>query len=104
MEERHTALNIAKNLLDILQEWEIPLEKTVAVVTDNGAHMIAAIKSIEGIWQSKHIRCFAHTLNLVAEVVVGNNSVKPFISKVRQIAKRIKDSVVISDLLRNKET
>ena len=56
----HTAENIAAELLQIADEWNIT-EKVVAIATDNAANMAAAAR-ITG-W--KHIPCFAHTLNLI---------------------------------------
>ena len=58
----HTAENIAEELKQITDEWNIS-EKLVASVTDNGANMVAGIR-LNG-W--KHLPCFAHTLNLVVQ-------------------------------------
>jgi hypothetical protein len=56
----HTAENIAAELVRIADEWNIT-EKVVAIVTDNAANMVVAIR----ITRWKHIPCFAHTLNLI---------------------------------------
>ena len=56
----HTANNIASELQKISNEWRIK-DKTVCIVTDNAANMIAAAR-VAG-W--RHLPCFAHTLNLV---------------------------------------
>lgn len=101
LDERHTAANLGKHLCNILDEWEIPLDKIVAVVTDNGANMVAAISLIEGLGKTKHIPCFAHTLNLVAEAVITNHVMAPIVSKVREVVKWVKGSVIISDQIRN---
>jgi hypothetical protein len=58
----HTAENIAAELVRIADEWNIA-EKVVAIVTDNAANMVAAIR----ITRWKHIPCFAHTLNLIVQ-------------------------------------
>lgn len=60
--ERHTAVNLCEMLQKIVIEWKIS-EKIVAVVTDNAANIVAAIKRTN--W--KHIPCFAHTINLIVQ-------------------------------------
>lgn len=59
---QHTADNISSALKQITEEWGIT-EKVVAVVTDNGANMVAAVHKAG--W--RHFPCFAHTLNLVVK-------------------------------------
>uniref|UniRef100_A0A3B1JDP8 BED-type domain-containing protein n=1 Tax=Astyanax mexicanus TaxID=7994 RepID=A0A3B1JDP8_ASTMX len=59
---QHTADNICSQLTRIVEEWGIK-GKIVAVVTDNGANMVAAVRKAG--WA--HYPCFAHTLNLVVK-------------------------------------
>lgn len=59
---QHTADNICSQLTRIAEEWSIS-EKIQAVVTDNGANMVAAVRKAG--WS--HYPCFAHTLNLVVK-------------------------------------
>ncbi|XP_065650271.1 zinc finger BED domain-containing protein 6-like [Hydra vulgaris] len=47
---------------DALQTWEIPHEKIHAVLTDNAANVMAAIK--ESNLGDKHLPCLIHTLQL----------------------------------------
>ena len=56
----HTAEYIADELkrMHITDEWNIT-EKVVAIVTDNAANIVAAVR-LNG-W--RHVPCFAHTLN-----------------------------------------
>lgn len=60
--ERHSADNICSTLRRIAAEWGIT-DKIKAVVTDNGANMVAAVRKAG--WT--HYPCFAHTLNLVVK-------------------------------------
>ena len=52
--------------MKIATEWGIK-EKVVAVVTDNGANVVRAVKDAASQvgtgWT--HVSCFAHTLNLI---------------------------------------
>ena len=47
------------------EKWGINPEKVAAVVTDNGANIVNAVTNAFG--KQKHLWCFAHTLNLVAQ-------------------------------------
>ncbi|KAF2884629.1 hypothetical protein ILUMI_21537 [Ignelater luminosus] len=62
--ERHTSEHIAEMLLKTCTEWGIDRDKISSVVTDNAANMVKAIDLAFG---KKHIPCFDHTLNLVAQ-------------------------------------
>jgi len=70
-------------------------------VTDNANNVVAAVNKVFG--KNKHTPCFAHTINLVATYTRGQENIKPFISKVREIVKWVKNSVINSDLLRKKQ-
>ena len=60
--ESHTGHNISKFINEALQTWEIPHEKIHAVLTDNAANVMAAIK--ESNLGDKHLPCLIHTLQL----------------------------------------
>lgn len=45
-EERHTAVNIAERLKDVIAKFNIPPQKIKAVVHDNGANVVAAVKTL----------------------------------------------------------
>lgn len=60
--ERHTAENLANLFKEKFEEWEIQ-NKITAVVTDNAANVVAAVR--HGKWS--HLACFAHTVNLVVQ-------------------------------------
>ncbi|XP_022827208.1 zinc finger BED domain-containing protein 1-like [Spodoptera litura] len=60
--ERHTSQNLCKFLKHIMIEWDIS-HKVTAIVSDNAANILAAVRL--GEWRS--ISCFAHSLNLVVQ-------------------------------------
>ncbi len=72
----HTAENVADELKRITDEWNIT-DKVVAVVTDNAANIVAAVR-LNG-W--KHIPCFAHTLNLVVQDALTADPILSVIQK-----------------------
>lgn len=59
--KNHTAQYIYETLLKVFDDWKIN-NKVVAIVTDSGANIKAAIKKLNVI---PHVPCTAHKLNLV---------------------------------------
>jgi len=79
--------------------WDIPKSKILAVVTDNDSTMLKAIK--ENFGENKDLRCFAHSINLVAEGSMKKvDGFLDLISKVRNTVKFMKRSVNCSEELR----
>lgn len=92
LSEQHTADCIAFVLSKILQNWCIDIDKVTAVVTNDESNIVKAVKKIFG--QDKHIICFAHTINLVAEKSMKIcENLSNIINKVRSVVKFIKNSI-----------
>ena len=97
--ERHTASNICENLNEILDFWDIGQSKITACVTDNGANVKKAVS--DWIGSSKHLPCFAHTLNLVVKKAIDDSgNFKEILIKVRSIVQYFKQSGPAADELR----
>ncbi|XP_039287793.1 E3 SUMO-protein ligase ZBED1-like [Nilaparvata lugens] len=94
----HTSDYISEVLGGICEEWGIKASAIQCIVTDNGANIVAAAKRFAG--ERSQLPCFAHTLNLVLETATDHDSIKEIIKKVREIVKWVKNSVNISDKLR----
>jgi len=80
----------------VCDQWNVSTNSIVAVTTDGAANMI---KGIELEFDKKrHIVCFAHTLNLVAQHAISSvPELTTLISKVKNIVRWFKQSVVASD-------
>lgn len=101
LHERHTADYINTKLTEICTDLHIALPKITAVVTDNGANMVAGITKF--LNRSKHLPCFAHTINLIAESAMSVHAFNDLCCKVREIVKFFKTSVIRSDELRKRQ-
>lgn len=59
----HTASNIRQFIDDSLESWGIPPSKIEAILTDNAANVVAAVKT-SSLGAKKHIPCVIHTMQL----------------------------------------
>lgn len=98
LDERHTSEYIAQMLLKTCNDWGFDTEKVSAVVTDNAVNMVKAVDLAFG--KKKHIPCFAHTLNLVAQTIIKVPELENLLSKIKAIVTFFKHSCVASDDLR----
>ncbi|XP_017474101.1 PREDICTED: zinc finger BED domain-containing protein 4-like [Rhagoletis zephyria] len=92
---RHAAII----LTDLFADWGVDKSSIMAVLTDNGANMVAAVKVLFGDGK-KHLPCFAHTINLVAEKVEATSGMPELVQKVREIVKFFKKSVLATATLK----
>ncbi|CAB3251490.1 unnamed protein product [Arctia plantaginis] len=96
--ERHTSEHISKMLLKICAEWDKDKNKVSAVITDNAENMVNAVDLAFG---KKHIPCFAHTLNLVAQNAIQQcTNLQNLITKLREIVTCFRQSNIASNELR----
>ncbi|XP_036340188.1 zinc finger BED domain-containing protein 4-like [Rhagoletis pomonella] len=82
LDERHTSEYIAEKLLKACVEWKVETDKVSAVIIDNAASMVKAIDLAFG--KKKHVPCFAHTLNLVAESAIQYTSANIIVKKIKE--------------------
>ena len=93
---QHTADNISELLTKITDEWGIT-SKVYAVVTDNGANMVAAVHKT--CW--KHIPCFSHTLNLIVkDSIKADTSLESSLEKCSAIVRFFNHSTRATDKLK----
>ncbi|XP_049425257.1 E3 SUMO-protein ligase ZBED1-like [Epinephelus fuscoguttatus] len=93
---QHTADNICELLTKITDEWSISC-KIHAVVTDNGANMVSAVRKT--CW--KHIPCFSHTLNLIVkDSIKADTSLESILEKCGAIVRFFHHSTKATDKLK----
>jgi hypothetical protein len=102
LQERHTSQYIADTLNEVCKQWDISLETITAIVTDGAANITKAVDLLFGNPNKpRHIPCFAHTLNLVAQNAIARvTDLSLLIKNVKSIVTWFKHSVVASDELR----
>lgn len=99
LEDRHTSDYLALIIRNLCFDWNIEVDKIVAIVTDNGANIVKAVYDFAG--RKKHLPCFAHTLNLVVDKAISETAgFEALITKVKSIVTYFKQSVHASDELR----
>lgn len=80
LEKRHTAINLADELQNVVQDWNVA-DRILLIVSDSGANIKSAITMLQ--W--KHFSCFAHTLNLAVQKVLGTPALVNLLNKVKAI-------------------
>ncbi|XP_016129599.1 zinc finger BED domain-containing protein 1-like [Sinocyclocheilus grahami] len=90
---------VAKEISDILEEFEIEPSKIVAVTVDNAGNMDVAIKKL----QILKIGCFAHTLNLAAQKIYKIASIDKWAARIRAMVVWFKRSSMSKTVLMEKQ-
>ncbi|XP_024135954.1 uncharacterized protein LOC112151330 [Oryzias melastigma] len=125
----HTAQSIKACVDKCMQEWDVPHEKVMAVITDNGSNMVAAFKSntseeedssddsedpMENFSESEadelryhntnleRIPCVVHSLQLVVHLLQKEASVNRLVDKARSVVKLFRKSSVATQRLLEK--
>lgn len=98
MEERHTAVNLKNKILDIINEWEIA-DQCVAIVHDNAANIVLATRELP----FNSVCCYAHSLQLVLNKIMDEDSINPTIIKCSSVVSHFKHSNIATGALTNKQ-
>ena len=98
-QEEHTGMEIASELRDILQSWDLPEDKLIAATTDNGSNIVYGLEHLG--WNN--IRCFAHTLQLAVLKAVGVSDVSRALARCRNLISHFNRSAKSTNLLKKKQ-
>lgn len=98
MSESHTGANMAEVIQKATVEWKLT-GKDPVVVTDNASNMTVAIE----LTGYKHIRCFAHGLNLASQRALKVTAVARLLARVRRISTFFHRSTVAADALKRNQ-
>ncbi|XP_032446924.1 zinc finger BED domain-containing protein 1-like [Xiphophorus hellerii] len=104
LEERHTAANIAEWLEEVIAKFDVPPEKVRAVIHDNGANIVAAVKILAEKHKWASVRCAGHTLNLVVQnALKSNQSISKCVAAARCLVEHFKKSELACTKLKDKQ-
>ena len=78
----HTGTNIKDAVVEILQNWDIPLTRVAGITTDNGSNFIAGFADDDRWLQ---FRCFGHSLDLAINKGLKLPRVETAVRKCRGI-------------------
>lgn len=85
----HNRATIAASITEMLNHWEIPLEKVHVILRDNASNMKAAMEDMA----VSSLGCFAHTLQLIVhEGLLSQRSVSDALANSRKIVAHFKHS------------
>ena len=87
-------------LLEVGREWRYA-DKDPALVSDNASNMTIAAAETK---YSKHIKCFAHTINLASQRALSVNQVSRLLDRVKNIVCFFHRSSTATTLLKDKQT
>ncbi|GBP41627.1 Zinc finger BED domain-containing protein 1 [Eumeta japonica] len=98
----HTGEYIKDCFENVTSEFSIDKSKIVNFSTDNGSNMVAAVNLFLGT--KKGIPCVAHTINLIIDGVLKNNThFSNLADQIKCIVTYFKHSVSASDQLRSEQ-
>ncbi|XP_061725455.1 E3 SUMO-protein ligase ZBED1-like [Cydia pomonella] len=92
MEERHTAVNIAKEINEISDKWGISSSLS-AVVTDNATNIVNAVSS-SNVLEKNNLTCAAHSIQLAVNKSFLMENVANVCSKASKIVGHFRHSNV----------
>ena len=93
--KNHTGANIATELLRITNQWNLK-ENIICAVTDSASNVSLAIH----ITRWTHFPCFAHTLNLIVQGAIADNTkLSDLLKQCKNVVSYFHKSVKASDKL-----
>ncbi|RXN34368.1 zinc finger BED domain-containing 1-like protein [Labeo rohita] len=106
MEDSHTADHIARELTEIICEWDIPSSKIVSVVHDNAANMVACTNQLvqQPRWgKMKGVRCAGHTLQLCINSALKQDPICRTVAAARRLVSHFKKSAKATTALQEQQ-
>jgi hypothetical protein len=99
LNERHTAEYLIEKMEVIFEAWGIKGDHITSAVSDGAANITKGLETMFG--KKRHLHCFAHQPNLVAERAIQSSvEIQCLIKKVKNIVTWFKQSNNASDQLR----
>ena len=91
--EKHTSFTIESWITQNLADYNIPLHKVSGIVTDNASNLASIFSVQYSLYQIQHIRCVAHTLNLIVNKAIKDTKlVAQMITSIQAIVSSFRKS------------
>ncbi|XP_049331875.1 E3 SUMO-protein ligase ZBED1-like [Astyanax mexicanus] len=104
LEERHTAENIAEWVEKAAEKFGFSLSDVLAVVHDNAANIVAALRILEEKYGVASQRCAGHTLQLVVNHALKKDpQVNKTLGAARSLVEHFRRSELASSKLKQKQ-
>ncbi|XP_055533494.1 zinc finger BED domain-containing protein 4-like [Wyeomyia smithii] len=101
--ESHTADYLERKILDVLNLWNKDRKRVRLIVTDNASNITKAC--VQAFSKSRHVPCFAHTINLIPANALGykqvDNQSMPHMPGIPEIMRKLKNIVTMSHKKQN---
>lgn len=102
---RHTSEYFADLVINSLRSHKIDEAKLNCLVTDEASNMKKAREMICSSFQSQHVlqyRCLAHTFNLVIGSICNHRRIKPYMSKLVDLIKKLSSNKFLLSHIRQR--
>ncbi|XP_074535564.1 E3 SUMO-protein ligase ZBED1-like [Halichoeres trimaculatus] len=103
LEERHTGPNIASWIEEALARFEIPANKIVGIVHDNGSNIVLAANILNKKYGWMSVRCAGHTLQLVVNHALKQTQITKTLGAARCLVAHFRKSELASSKLKTKQ-
>jgi len=87
--EDETGAHIAETIQEVMDYWDISMERIVSITSDGAANMRNAV---EAVLQVPWIYCAAHVINRAVRLGLDCDEVKPLIDKCKRISRFFRSS------------
>ncbi|KYM94183.1 Zinc finger BED domain-containing protein 1 [Cyphomyrmex costatus] len=102
MIDRHTAANLSDAMGIIFRKWDIS-DKVLAVVTDNAANAVNAVRDTIEIQEQYDLTCAGHTLQLVVNKALAFPEIQEICEKAGKLVGHFRHSNVATKALQSKQ-
>ncbi|GAA6085219.1 zinc finger BED domain-containing protein 4-like [Tachysurus ichikawai] len=103
LDERHTGVNIATWLEEVVTKFNISVDNIKAVVHDNGSNVVAALKLLAEKHNWVSVRCTGHTLQLVVNNSLKETSISKALGAARTLVEHFRRSELANTKLKEKQ-
>ena len=97
---RHGASEIAEKVTELLEEWQLPLDKLCGVTCDNASNNVKCLREHLCVPRAP---CLGHVLNLSVQDALKVRGVAEAIARCRKLVEHFDKSRTAAELLRSKQ-